>query len=77
MKPKLENEDWELIKYNNDADSLDIAIQLNEKQLEAIQLVLGLEFLAEQKSYAIAAKYDDETLIQMIKKLKEWIDINE
>lgn len=68
------NGDWELVKYNNDVDSLDIAIQLNEKQLEAIQLVLGLEILAEQSSYAITAKYDDKTLIQMIKKLKEWID---
>lgn len=73
----MENEDWELVKYNNDVDSLDIAIQLNEKQLEAIQLVLGLEFLAEQKSYVITAKYDDKTLIQIIKKLKEWIDTND
>ena len=73
----MENEDWELVKYNNDADSLDIAIQLNEKQLEAIQLVLGLEFLAEQKSYVITAKYDDETLIQVIKKLKKWIDTHD
>lgn len=73
----MTNEDWELVKYSNDADSLDIAIQLNEKQLEAIQLVLGLEFLAEQKSYVITAKYDDETLIHVIKKLKEWIDIND
>lgn len=68
--------DWELVKYE-DLDSLDIAIQLNEKQLEAIQLVLGLEFLAEQKSYVITTKYDDKTLIQIIKKLKEWIDTND
>ena len=68
--------DWELVKYD-DSDSLDIAIPLNEKQLEAIQLVLGLEFLAEEKSYVITAKYDDKTLIQIIKKLKEWIDTND
>ncbi len=68
--------DWELVKYE-DSDLLDIAIQLNEKQLEAIQLVLGLEFLAEEKSYLITAKYDDKTLIQVIKKLKEWIDTND
>lgn len=73
----MTNEDWELVKYSNDADSLDTAIQLNEKQLEAIQLVLGLEFLAEQKSYVVTAKYDDKTLIQIIKKLKEWIDTND
>ena len=73
----MKNEDWELVKYSNDADSLDTVIQLNEKQLEAIQLVLGLEFLAEQKSYVITAKYDDKTLIQIIKKLKEWIDTND
>lgn len=71
------NGDWELVKYNNDEDALDIAIQLNEKQLEAIQLVLGVEILAEQSSYAITSKYDDETLIQMIKKLKEWMDKND
>lgn len=71
------NGDWELVKYNNGVEGLDIAIQLNENQLEAIQLVLGLEFLAEQKSYVITAKYDDETLIQVIKKLKEWIDKND
>ena len=73
----MTNEDWEIVKYSNDADSLDTAIQLNEKQLEAIQLVLGLEFLAEQKSYVVTAKYDDKTLIQIIKKLKEWIDTND
>jgi len=68
--------DWELVKYD-DSDPLDIAIPLNEKQLEAIQLVLGLEFIAEEKSYVITAKYDDKTLIQIIKKLKEWIDTND
>lgn len=67
---------WELVKYD-DSDPLDIAIALNEKQLEAIHLVLGLEFIAEEKSYVITAKYDDKTLIQVIKKLKEWIDTND
>lgn len=68
--------DWELVKYE-DSDSLDISIPLNEKQLEAIQIVLGLELLAEEKSYLITAKYDDKTLIQVINKLKEWIDTND
>lgn len=72
----MKKSDWELVKYE-DSGSFDIAIPLNEKQLEAIQLVLGLEILAEEKSYLITAKYDDKTLIQVIKKLKEWIDTND
>lgn len=72
----MKNEDWDLVKYD-DSGSPDIAIELNEKQLEAIKLILGLEILSEEERYSIISKYDQTTLTHLIKKLREWIDTND